>query len=105
MVKQLCSFALACGSSMPPLLLPLLCREHFQELGAMLERHHAAAAALPSAERALLGEQLAGLEAALEPGLGRLTWTSLTISDFVAAVNKVHPWVGVVTGSQELAAA
>jgi hypothetical protein len=70
----------------------------------MLERQRAAGATLPRAERALLGEHLVTLEAALEPGLGRLTWTSLTISDFVAAVNKVHPWVGVVTVGQELAA-
>ena len=86
-----------------PLLLPPTCREHFQELGAMLERHRAAAAALPSAERALLGEQLAGLEAALEPGLARLTWTSLTISDFVAAANKVRsPGCSAAMGSTGL---
>lgn len=55
----------------------------------MLERHAAASASVRSAERALLSEQLAALEAALKPGLTRLNWTSLTIPEFVAAVNKV----------------
>lgn len=55
----------------------------------MLERHAAASAAVRSAERALLAEQLAALEAALEPGLARLNWASLTVPDFVATVNKV----------------
>lgn len=60
----------------------------------MLERHAAARAALHSAERALLAEQLAALDAALEPGLGRINWTSLTIPDFVATVNKVGAGAG-----------
>lgn len=55
----------------------------------MLERHATASASLRSAERAVLAEQLAALEAALEPGLSRLNWTSLTIPEFAAGVNKV----------------
>ena len=54
----------------------------------MLERHRSAGASLRSAERALLGEQLSALERAVDPGLARLNWTSLTIPDFVAGVNK-----------------
>ena len=71
------------------------CREHFRELGAALERHRAAAAALQAVERALLCEQLVALEAALQPGLARLNWTSLTIPQFVESVNKViRGWWG-----------
>ena len=81
--------------SSAPSLVPLrLPREHFQELGGMLERHAAASAPLRSAERALLSEQLAALEAVLEPGLTRINWSSLTIPDFVAGVNKVRRTVG-----------
>lgn len=58
----------------------------------MLDRHRGATASLHSAERALLVEQLMGLKAALEPGLTRINWTSLTIPQFVAAVNKVRGW-------------
>lgn len=56
----------------------------------MLERHGSAGASLRSAERALLGEQLAALDRAVDPGLARLNWTSLTIPHFVAGVNKAR---------------
>ena len=55
----------------------------------MLERHTGASAALHSAERTLLAEQVAVLEAALEPGFTRVTWRSLNIPGFVVAVNNV----------------
>jgi dynein heavy chain len=64
-------------------------REHFHSLEAMLEGHRRAVASLTTAERALLVEQAAALDAALEPGLSRINWTSLTIPLFVADVNKV----------------
>lgn len=56
----------------------------------MLARHAAAAAGLRAPERALLAEQLAALDASLEPGLARLNWTSLTTHDYVVGVNKVR---------------
>lgn len=64
-------------------------RGQFQALQAMLLRHRGAIAPLNSSERSLLREQVAALEAALQPGLSRINWTSLTIPGFVAAVNKV----------------
>ena len=45
---------------------------------------------LPAAERVLLGEHLARLEGVLGPGLTRLNWNSLTISDFAAGADKVR---------------
>lgn len=60
----------------------------------MLERHAAASASVRSTARALLSEQLTALDAALEPGLSRLNWTSLTIPEFVAVVNKVGVCLG-----------
>ena len=56
----------------------------------MLERHAAAVATLRGVERVLLSDQVAALEGALEPGLARLCWTSLTIPDFEAAVSRVR---------------
>lgn len=41
-------------------------------------------------ERGLLADHLLVLESALYPGLTRINWNSLTISDFAAAVNKVR---------------
>lgn len=55
----------------------------------MLDGHRCALASLSRAERVLLREQAAALEAALEPGLTRINWASLTIPLFVADVNKV----------------
>ncbi|PRW56454.1 flagellar inner arm dynein 1 heavy chain alpha [Chlorella sorokiniana] len=73
-------------------------REHFRELGAALERHRAAAASLQTVERALLCEQLAALEGALQPGLARLNWTSLTIPQFVEGVNKAVDHFSALVG-------
>ena len=65
----------------------------------MLARHAGASAGPRGPERSLLTDQLAALDAALEPGLARLNWSSLTIGDFAAAVNKVWrrrgQWRGV----------
>lgn len=77
-----------------PILPVCARRQHFRELGAALERHHAAGASLQAVEQALLSEQLAALDRALEPGLARLNWTSLTISHFVEGVNKVRVSMG-----------
>lgn len=43
---------------------------------------------LHSAERGLLADHLARLEVALAPGLTRLNWNSLAVSDFAAGVDK-----------------
>lgn len=81
------------GFAVPELVVNVALQEgrlrvQAEALAGLLEHRRSAVGALSAAERALLRDQLARLDAVLEPALVRLNWVSLAVPQFVATATK-----------------